>query len=62
MKAIFLSCGHNIHLDDVYEDYEGQMKYFACNAMIDVKIKEGNVKNVKYNNHAKAHDYQRPEL
>ena len=46
MKINCLSCGHNIDLDDSYSDYEGQVKCFACSALLEIKIDEGNVKKV----------------
>jgi len=47
MKINCLSCGHNIHLDDAYEDYEGEVKCFACGAMLDIKLDSGRIKKVK---------------
>ena len=32
MRINCLSCGHNMDLDDAYDDYEGPFKCFMCNA------------------------------
>jgi hypothetical protein len=47
MKINCLSCGHNIHLDDAYSDYEGEVKCFACGAVLDIKLDQGCIKKVK---------------
>lgn len=47
MKINCISCGFTIHLDDAYEDYEGQIKCFTCQALLDVKIEEDKLKSVK---------------
>jgi len=47
MKINCLSCGHNIHLDDAYGDYEGEVKCFACRAMMEIKLDQGSIKKVK---------------
>lgn len=47
MKINCLSCGHYVDLDDSYSDYEGQIKCYACNAILEVKLSEGNVRSVK---------------
>ena len=48
MKINCLSCGHKVVLDDAYDDYEGQVKCFACGAMLEIKTEEGNVKTVQF--------------
>ena len=47
MKINCLSCGHYVDLDDSYSDYEGQIKCYACNAILEVKLSEGNVRSVR---------------
>lgn len=47
MKINCLSCGHNINLDDSYSDYEGQVKCFACSALLEIKLDQGSVKKVQ---------------
>ena len=47
MKINCLSCGHNIDLDDSYSDYEGQVKCFACSALLEIKLDQGNIKKVQ---------------
>ncbi len=48
MKINCLSCGHKVVLDDAYDNYEGQVKCFACSAMLEIKTEEGNVKTVQF--------------
>jgi len=47
IKVNCICCGFSINLDDAYDDYEGQVKCFTCNALLEVKLAEGNVKSVK---------------
>ena len=47
MKINCLSCGHNIHLDDAYCDYEGEVRCFACSTLLEIKLDQGNIKKVK---------------
>ena len=47
MKINCLSCGHYVDLDDSYSDYEGAIKCYACGAIVEVKLVDGNVKSVK---------------
>ena len=48
MKIICLSCGHTVELDEAYSDYEGQVKCYACSALLEVKLEESLVKSVKF--------------
>lgn len=48
MKINCLACGHKVDLDDAYSDYEGQIKCFACNALLEVKTEQGSIKSVKF--------------
>jgi hypothetical protein len=47
MKINCIACGHKIDLDDVYGDYEGQVKCFACKALLEIKTEEGNIKSIR---------------
>jgi len=47
MKINCLSCGHTIDLDDAYSDYEGQIKCYTCNALLEVKLSDSLIKAVK---------------
>ena len=47
MKINCLSCGHKVELDDVYDDYAGQIKCYACGALLELKTEEGKLKSVK---------------
>jgi len=48
MKINCLSCGHKVDLDDAYEEYEGQVKCFACSAILEIKTEQGNLKAVRF--------------
>ena len=48
IKINCLSCGHKVDLDDAYGDYEGQVKCFACSALLEIKAEQGNIKSVKF--------------
>lgn len=48
MKINCLSCGHTVVLDDAYDNYEGQVKCFACGAILEIKTEEGHVKTVQF--------------
>lgn len=48
MKINCLSCGHTIDLDDNYSDYEGQVKCYGCNALLEIKLEGSLVKSVKF--------------
>ena len=37
MKINCISCGHNVELSDVYEDYDGLVKCFACKTLLGIK-------------------------
>lgn len=47
MKVNCVSCGHKIDLDDAYEDYEGQVKCYACNGLLEIRTQEGKIKSVQ---------------
>ena len=49
MKVNCLCCGHNVDLDEeVYSDYEGQIKCFGCGAILEIKTGEGKLKSVNF--------------
>jgi len=47
MKINCLSCGHKVDLADAYDDFEGEVKCFACGAILEIKTEAGNVKTVR---------------
>ena len=47
MNVNCVSCGHAINLRDAYDDYEGQVKCFACGALLALRTCEGKVKKVE---------------
>jgi len=45
LKLNCINCGHSISLDEnVYVDYEGQIKCNACSAILSVKMEDGKLK------------------
>ena len=54
MKVNCLSCGHNVNLDEVYDDYNGLVKCFACGALLEIKTHQGQLKTVNIFNSAHA--------
>ena len=47
MKINCVSCGFKVDLDDMYEDYAGQIKCFACGATLEIMIEAGKPKSIK---------------
>jgi len=47
MKVNCVSCGHKVELDAAYDDYNGQVKCWACNAMLEIRTVEGYLKAVR---------------
>jgi len=48
LKIRCLSCSHNINLEyESYSDYGGEIKCYACGAILEVKLSEEHVKSVK---------------
>jgi DNA-directed RNA polymerase subunit RPC12/RpoP len=43
MEINCLSCGFKVDLADSYDNYEGQIKCFACGATLEIRTQEGNV-------------------
>jgi hypothetical protein len=46
MKINCVSCGHNMTLDDAYDNFEGMFKCWVCSGLLQLKIVEGEVKSV----------------
>jgi DNA-directed RNA polymerase subunit N (RpoN/RPB10) len=47
MKVNCLCCGHAVDLRDAYDEYDGQVKCFACGALLAIRTHEGQVKWVE---------------
>jgi hypothetical protein len=60
MKLNCVSCGHAIDLRDAYDNYDGQVKCFACGALLAVRTHEGEVKWVECV--ATTHHHDDPSL
>jgi DNA-directed RNA polymerase subunit RPC12/RpoP len=46
MEINCVSCGFKVDLADSYDNYQGQVKCFACGAILDITTLEGNVCSV----------------
>ncbi|MDS4059777.1 MAG: hypothetical protein RKP73_14590 [Candidatus Contendobacter sp.] len=47
MKINCISCGHDIHLDDNYDNYEGAIRCWVCSSMLDIRVEDGSIRSVK---------------
>lgn len=47
MKINCLSCGHKIDLDEAYDDFEGPIKCYVCNAVLEMKAAEGRLRSIR---------------
>ena len=46
MKVNCLSCGHKVDLGDAYDDYAGPIKCNTCQALLEIKTEEANLRSV----------------
>ena len=46
MKINCLGCGYKVDLAAAYDDYEGQIKCFACGATMDIATQAGEIRAV----------------
>ena len=46
MKINCLGCGFKVDLAGAYDDYVGQIKCFACGAIMEIATQQGNVRAV----------------
>lgn len=57
LKLNCISCGHSVALDEnVYVDYEGQIKCNACSAILSVKIEDGKLRFMDFVSFSKPGD------
>jgi hypothetical protein len=47
MKINCLGCGFKVDLTGAYDDYEGQIKCFACGAIMEIATQEGSLRAVR---------------
>ena len=47
MKINCLGCGFKVDLAKSYDDYEGQIKCFACGAIMEIVTQEGIIRAVR---------------
>jgi len=48
MKINCLGCGHTVDLAHCYDDYEGQIKCFACGTVMEVATHDGSIRAVRF--------------
>ena len=46
MKINCLGCGFKVDLAGAYDNYEGQIKCFACGAIMEIATQQGSVRAV----------------
>ena len=54
MKINCLSCGHQVNLDDIYDDYKGPVKCLACKVLLEIKTVRGQLKTIQILNNISA--------
>jgi hypothetical protein len=47
MKMNCLGCGYKVDLASAYDDYVGQIKCFACGAIMEIAAQEGSIRAVR---------------
>ncbi len=47
MKINCISCGHKVDVSEAYDDYEGQIKCFVCDALLEINTGEGKLKSIR---------------
>jgi hypothetical protein len=50
MKINCLGCGFRLDLDEAYDDYDGPVKCFACESILEIRTEQGYVKAVQQEN------------
>ena len=52
MRINCLGCGFKLDLDEAYDDYDGPVKCFGCEAILEIRTEQGRIKAVKQVNMA----------
>jgi DNA-directed RNA polymerase subunit RPC12/RpoP len=47
MKINCLGCGFKVDLADAYDDFVGQIKCYACGAIMEIATQEGSIRAVR---------------
>jgi hypothetical protein len=47
IKLNCISCGHLMELGDAYEDYQGEVRCWGCQALVDVTLHDGKLQTMK---------------
>ncbi|HUY13900.1 MAG TPA: hypothetical protein VMX16_09775 [Terriglobia bacterium] len=48
MKINCLGCGYRVDLGNAYDDYEGQIKCFACGAIMEIATQGSSIRAVRF--------------
>lgn len=46
MKINCISCGHKLDLGDSYDDYNGPVKCYVCETLLEIRTEEGNLRSM----------------
>jgi len=46
MKINCISCGHNLSLDEAYDNFTGLVKCYVCGALLEIKTSDGKIQSV----------------
>lgn len=60
MKINCISCGHNLSLDEAYDNFTGLVKCYVCGALLEIKTSEGKLQSVDLGR-LHRHEPGRPE-
>jgi hypothetical protein len=46
MKINCISCGHNLSLDEAYDDFSGLVRCYVCGSLLEIKTTDGKLLGV----------------
>jgi hypothetical protein len=60
MNIRCISCGHNLLLDNSYDDFSGLLRCYVCDGLMEIKIADGQLQGLNMaqlpHRHAEAAD------
>jgi len=54
IKLNCISCGHLMELGDAYEDYQGEVRCWGCQALVNVTLHDGKLQNMSLSSKSEA--------
>ncbi len=54
IKLNCISCGHLMELGDAYEDYQGEVRCWGCQALVSVTLHDGKLQNMSLSSKSEA--------